>query len=436
MYDLYPGDSFSQCAAPETHRHLDCERDYRLSMPKSTHVVFAATILCIGLGLTACGSASRNTGASTTPSAATRSAQATRATGASPSEVVARVGTKPITWAMVVHGMALGSREAPLPDPPGYAACVKHLQASAAQAGTPAESEATLKRACRTRYTQLLRGSLGKAIHDQWLIGEAAELGIRVRPQEVRAEFEQSKKAAFRTEAEFERYRKNIGESVPELMFELKVGKLTEKIFKKLERQQRPVTDAEVIRYYESHRENFKVPKGRAVRIVRTATRGSASRVTQELKSGKSFSAVAKELSAIGQPIGAKNGEVEDLKPGVFEEKKLNDAIFSAKFDRLYGPLQLTAIHKTIAPETNTGFFIFEVTKTTPASQTPLAKIKTGLARELAKARRDHTVPPFILAYRHKWKARTDCKPGYVLIYYCRQYKSSKAQEDVDPYTL
>jgi hypothetical protein len=58
---------------------------------------------------------------------------------------------------------------------------------------------------------------------------------------------------------------------------------------------------------------------------------------------------------------------VKDLKPGVFEERKLNDAIFGATPHRRYGPLQLTASHETIGTRDEHGLLFFEVVRATPS---------------------------------------------------------------------
>jgi foldase protein PrsA len=409
--------------------------------------ILTATLVCAGLGVAACGSSggahTAKARAVTTTSAATQPAEVEPAVTASeiviprraiPSaQAVAQVGAKGITWGAVVHQMSIENHGAPLPDPPSFSACVGRLKAT--EAGFASPAEATLQQNCRKQYEQLLREALTLTIHHQWILGEAREEGLSASPREVSEEFQHGKRTLFHSSAEYEANRKKSGKSVADVMFELKLGKLTQAIFKNLKKQEHQISAAEVAAYYKAHRRRFLLPAGLAVRIVRATTRSSAAIILQQLKDGKSFASAAHELSAIGQPIGAENGEVADLKPGVFEEKRLNDAIFSAKPNRIYGPLELIATHRTIAPETNSGFFIFEVTKATPASHIPLSRVKAKLELELSEAQRARIFPPFILAYRHRYKARTDCRPGFIVIY-CRQSPVSKAQEDVDPYTL
>ena len=338
--------------------------------------------------------------------------------------------------AEVLQRMRLQGTGEPLPDAPGYAQCVARLRRLSAGSRTPPaeRTEAKLRQNCERVYQQRLQQALGTVIRDRWLAGEATELGITVTPAEVRREVQASKKP-FKSEAEFQEYIQRAGETLADVRAQAKVNRLTAAIFSRIEAKEHFPGEAAVAAYYVAHPRRFAIPAGRDVRIVRAATAASSASVGKELRGGESFAAVARQLSAIGQPIGARHGEVQDLKPGVFEEPKLNDAIFHARLHRLYGPLQLTAIHQTIAPETNTGFFFFEVLRTTPAGRLPFDRIKTELRAQLVREQKEKTLPRFILAYRRRWKSRTDCRPGYVVMG-CRQYKGSKAQEEVDPYTL
>jgi foldase protein PrsA len=413
------------------------------------------TVFCACLAIAACGSSSHRAkevtksgpspsstatqGAQTTASASLNdnAAQTLLPAGASAKRTVASVGGYAISAAEVRHWMAVKSPNTPVPDPPQYSACIANLKQTALKSASsaPAESEVQLKRTCEGRYEEQLAAALGTAIHNQWLIGEAREEGVGVGAGEVQQEFELSKKS-FKTSAEFEAYLKHVGQDVAEFKSEIKLGKLTDKIFQIAKRKAKTATGAEVSSFYAAHKQQFSVPAGRRVLILRTATEASALKAKQELQSGKSFSTVVKELSAIGQPITAKDGEVADLKPGLFQEKVLDDAIFTAKLNRLYGPIRLTAQHKTIATETNTGFFIFEAKGVVPGSRIPLAKVKASLAEQLTKQQKEQSLATFIKAFRRKWRARTDCRPGYVIVKNCRQFKLPKGSPPEDPYTL
>jgi foldase protein PrsA len=398
--------------------------------------------LCGCLGLAACGGSSsppkqtptiaHASGGASTQAAATSSSALTPPSNASPQTIVAHVGSEAIHLSEVQHLMALaaGTRE-PVPDPPSYGKCV---QAAKASEGAAPRSEEELHEGCAKRYQSLLQSAISRAIHTRWILGAGSELHLPVSSAEIQREFEQSKKSSFKTEAEFETYRQSSGQTVADFLSELRVSKLTDQIFALITRKEHPATSAEVAAYYASHAKQFSVPQGLDVRIFRTTSKAAAARAKQEIQKGKSFAEVAKQLSAIAQPIGAKEGEVKDLLPGLYEEKPLNDAIFTAKPRQIYGPLEIIAKHKTIAPETNSGFFVFEVLHSVPGKRTPLAKAKASIAEALTESQRQSTLAGYIAAFRKKWTARTDCAPGYV-VRNCKQYTGPDVG-GTDPYTL
>jgi foldase protein PrsA len=442
--------------APDSRRQRPSKRSPR------TQSLLLATTLALTLALSACGSSSppaKHASTAKSPTASTpttstgegsssHSASASvndnpatilLPTGASAGQTLASVAGEPISAAEVARIMAEHS-EGPVPDPPNYSACIANLkQAAAAEASsaTPAKEQSTaeLRQSCQSKYEAGLTAALSRATHNHWLIGEARELGVHVSSRAVQQEFQAGVKS-FKTAVEFNAYRKRSGQSVAGIKAELLLGKLSDAIFKVAKSKEHSTTPAEAGAYYRSHPQQFTVPEGRDVRILRTATEASALKAKQEIQSGKSFSSVASEFSSIAQPLDAKGGEIKDLTPHELEVKEIDDAIFAAAPKRLYGPLKVIAQHKTIAPETNSGFFLFEVQSTVPARKVPLSKVSAALSKQLSTQRKNQSLASFVAAFRRKWTARTDCRPGYVIVENCKQFKSPKGSKPEDPYTL
>jgi hypothetical protein len=350
---------------------------------------------------------------------------------------VASVGSFAISAKEVAHLMITKSAKFPVPTPPDYSACIAGLKAhpSAANPGLPT-SFSGLKEVCSVQYKEQLAASLGRAIHNRWVLGQAAEMGVSVSASEVRREVEEGEKQ-LGSRAALTKYLKENGQTLPEVEFEAKLNLLTTKMLEAVAERKKVSAAPDAARFYAQNKRQFTTSEGRETHILRTATEASAKRAKQELAAGKSFASVVQRLSGIGQPLKAQNGTVKDLKPGIYQEPALDDAIFSAKPNRLYGPIKITAPHKTIAPEAGSGFFIFEVKRIVPARTTPFAKVKDSISRQLAKQRRLQVSRSFSKSFKHKWKARTDCHPGYVLVPLCRQFKLTKALEAAeDPYTV
>ena len=406
-------------------------------------------LLAVALLLSACGSSSHapkhpsgsvSSAATTQASAEAEKAQALMESTSgltpppgqiAPTSVLAHVGSIPITFASVQHQMVLASPQAPLPDPPAYSSCIARLK------GTPAGStqpEAALKASCQQSYEHLLQIALSASLHSQWLLREAAAEGIAVSEREVREEFAASK-AQFRTAAEFASYRKSTGQTIADMMSEIKLGKLTDRIFANIRKKEHPISAGELSAYYRAHPQLFTIPEGRNVQILRTTTEASALRAKQEIQSGKSFQSIVKELSTVAQPITAKDGEVKDLIPHLFEEKRLNSAIFQAKLDRLYGPITIVEAHPTIGPEAGAGSYVFEVKAIIPARPVGLAQVKGQILQQLAKSEKEKTLSGAIAAIKAKWRSQTVCEPGFV-VKNCRQFRGSEKDGTADPFTL
>jgi hypothetical protein len=160
------------------------------------------TVVTAGLaifGLAACGSSK--------PSAASAG-----------KEVVARVGTTPITRAAISHWMTTlvggdyyelsGSHLIPaglVSDPPDYSGCESRLEAVAAHSpSTEAKPTGTqISTKCRQLYQAMRHQAAAYLVQAQWLINTYAALGITVTDQEVQQELARwSAENKFNTEAQ------------------------------------------------------------------------------------------------------------------------------------------------------------------------------------------------------------------------------------------
>lgn len=68
------------------------------------------------------------------------------------------------------------------------------------------------------------------------------------------------------------------------------------------------------------------------------------------------------------------------------------------------------------------------VRKIIPARIRPIATVEGEIATRLSRERRRLALLGFIRAYRSKWRAKTDCRAGYV-VQKCAQYHGVVATE-------
>jgi hypothetical protein len=383
-------------------------------------------LLPAALGLGACGGSHADTTTAAHNAPAPSKLEEEPAPSQDQGKVLARVGGVPITLGQVEHQMVITSAsEGPVPDPPGYGGCIARTKAAA---GGSKKTDSQLKSSCQQHYQKLQQAALASFIHNQWIIGEAREEGVKVPISAAEQEFELSRKTSFKTTAEFAAYLKKTKRNRADVVSELWVGKLADGIFAQIHKRYRPATETEVARYYEKHKQQFETLPGRDVHIIRTTTKVAALRANQELEAGTSFASVAKRLSAIAQPVRSKNGLTSNLLPHFYSEPPLNDAIFSAKPGVISGPVFVSK-PKVLAPEPGSGYYVFEVIRTTPGHRTPLSQVRSEIAPTLTKHNQEKTLAGSIAAIRARWKKRTDCTAGYV-VPTCRQSNQSSSTRD------
>lgn len=338
---------------------------------------------------------------------------------------VAQVGETPIAKATFEHWMAVAASSSAAsapgqtaktaaPVPPAYSACIAHLEATLPKPakGQPKPTTAQLRSQCEQQYKSLQQEVMGFLLSSAWVLGEAESQGVHVTDAEVKKQFEQIKNQQFPKAEEFKKFLATSGQTVSDLLLRVKLNLLSSKIQQKVSKEKGTVTEAQVKKYYEEHKSQFGTPEKRNVKIILTKTEAQANKAKQEIESGKSFSAVAKAVS-IDPTTKAKGGEITGVVKGQ-EEKALDEAIFSAPKGKLGGPVK-----------TPFGYYIYEVTSTTPGSQQSLAQAKASIKQQLGAQGQQQALSKFVKEFRKRWEGKTECRAGYV-VQDCKEYKKPK----------
>ena len=180
----------------------------------------------------------------------------------------------------------------------------------------------------------------------------------------------------------------------------VRLDQLSNKIREKVTKGKDAVTDAQIKAYYDKNKARFAQPERRDLRIVLTKTPAKAAQAKAAIAGGQSFAAVAKKFS-IDQASKAQGGKLPAVAKGQ-QEKALDDAIFKAAKNKLTGPVK-----------TQFGYYVFEVTKITPASQQTVDQAKETIKQLLASQNQQKSLDAFVKKFRAKWKSRTECKKDY-----------------------
>jgi foldase protein PrsA len=325
-----------------------------------------------------------------------------------PPNAVAKVGDSVITqaefdkWLRTAASSQAqgGHQDVAVPDPPEFADCVAAKAKQPLAEGQKKPGDAELKKQCKDEYETLRREVMQFLIQAEWVQQEADQQGVEVSDKEVRRSLEEQKKASFPNEKAYREFIKSSGMSEEDILFRVKLDQLQQKLTKKITESASKVSDEDIESYYDEKKKDFAQPERRDLRVVLTKNEAKANEAKSALEGGQSFAAVAKKYS-IDEASKAQGGKLPAVAQGQ-QEKALDEAVFAAKKGELKGPVK-----------TQFGWYVFEVTKITPASQQSLEESKETIRNLLRSERQQKTLNDWIKDFREDYRAETDCADDY-----------------------
>jgi foldase protein PrsA len=326
-----------------------------------------------------------------------------------PPNSVAKVGDaviKKADFEKWLHSAARGQAQggqAVVPDPPDYAKCVAGLRKQPQPSGKQKPSTADLKKQCKQQYDQLKGEVMQFLIQAQWIQQEAKARNVKVSDAQVKKAFEDQKQQAFpgkSGEKNYKQFLKSSGMSEADILYRVKLDQLQTKLTQKVTKDEGKVTDADIKEYYAKNRKRFAQPERRDLNVVLTKTKAKAQQAKGAIGGGQSFKTVAKRYS-IDDASKSQGGKLPDVAKGQ-QEKALDSAVFSAKKGKLEGPIK-----------TQFGYYVFEVTKVTPASQQSLPQAKGTIRNLLRSQHQQKALDSFIKDFREKYKGKTNCADDF-----------------------
>src|SRR4029079_18880094 len=146
----------------------------------------------------------------------------------------------------------------------------------------------------------------------------------------------------------------------------------------------------------------FAQPERRDLEVVLTRNKSKADAAKAALDGGQKWPAVAKKYS-IDEASKAQGAKLPGVAKGQ-QEKAFDDAIFGAKKGAIVGPVK-----------TQFGYYVFQVTKVTPASQQTLAQTKDTIKNLLKSQNQQKALNDFVKQFRKDYKDKTKCAKPYVI---------------------
>jgi foldase protein PrsA len=336
-----------------------------------------------------------------------------------PSGSVAKVGDEEISeeefdkWLKTaVSGQAQGSATV-VPDPPEFTKCVAAKKEAPVPKGQKQPTDPALKKQCEQEYDTLKREVMLFLIQAEWVEQEAEEQGVEVSDAAVKKSFEDQKKQAFPTDKAYNEFIKTSGMTEEDILFRVKLNELQQKLTQKVTEDATKVTDEDIQEYYDKNKRRFAQPERRDLRVVLTKTEAKANQAHAALEDGDNWKQVVNEYS-IDEASKAQGGLLPAVAKGQ-QDKALDDAVFQAKKGELEGPVK-----------TQFGWYVFEVTKITPASQQSLDQSKDTIRNLLRSERQQKALDQFVKEFREDYREQTECADDY------RIEECSNAPKDQD----
>jgi foldase protein PrsA len=339
-----------------------------------------------------------------------------------PSDSVASVAGNPITLQAFNHWMFVAAKDQAAQaaqqgesepiivptDPPKYAGCLKQIRA---QIPTLAKTgDKTLRTDCSQVFTQYTNEVLTFLIEGYWYQADAYKLGIKYTSADLTKDFNKDFKTEFKTKAAFTAYLTESGETKADVLFQIRVNQIYSKLLKRYEK---PATAAAIAAYYNANKSKFGTQATADIHLVRTNSQAKAKAALSALNSGQSWDTVAKQYAE--DASAKKNGGVLSGVTNGQEESAVNKVIFASPVNKVEGPIKGVF-----------GWYVLEVTKSTPAVVESLAKATPSVKQLLTQQEQTKAEAKVTAVGKKNWGKQTACREPYYQVTMCTNYKAPK----------
>lgn len=292
-------------------------------------------------------------------------------------------------------------------DPPSFTKCIAQARASSPQLKkVPAK---TLRADCKQLFTSLSSSTLNFLITGYWFQALAHRQGINVTAAQVQKALDKAKSAKFKTNAQYEAYLKQTGQTNADEEYQFRVKTVFQRL---LAKQSTTVTSADISAYYNSHKSQFGTPQRRNMRIVLAKSSAQAAAAKKALQHGQSWSTVAKRYST-DPTTKNKGGQLTGVTAGT-QDAALSKAAFAAPANKLQGPVK-----------GQFGYYVLEVTKIIPATTRSLAQSTALIKRTLTIQKQRAAQTAITNAAKKEFGSKTVCRSAYSMAL-CKGYTAPK----------
>ena len=251
-------------------------------------------------------------------------------------------------------------------------------------------------------------------ISAEWVIGEAQRQGIHVSDQQVATQFATIKKQQFPTAAAYNAFLASSGETLADLLLRVKLELLSTQLRNKATKGSSTVTSAQIANYYNAHKSTYGTPESRNVSIILVKTLPQAQ---CRARADQRRHAVRRR----GQEVVDRRRHEEDraarspTSSAGRRSRRSTRRSSRPRSNKLLGPVK-----------TPFGYYVFKVTKVTPAVQQPLSSVSATIKQQLLAQGQQTALTKFVTGFTKRWTALTVCRSTFVVMD-CKNYVAPKA---------
>ncbi len=270
------------------------------------------------------------------------------------------------------------------------------------------------------QYETIRDAALGDLFDAAWIEGEGEEQGVAVSDREVEQQFEQTKSQSFKTEDEYTRFLEQSGFTEEDILGRVKLQLLSQKIEEKIgedvpcqgDPQGPELTKClednfsdEAKESYDASKPQLEQPASRDIRFILNEDKSKAEEAKKQLDadpSDENWNKVAAEFStdaATKDNGGEQLAVAEGTLPPAADK-----AVLEAPVGQISGPVG-----------TNSGYYVFEVTKENEAGTQPFDQLKDQLLQQAQQTAQQEAFSAFIEDYRARWTDLTICADDFII---------------------
>jgi parvulin-like peptidyl-prolyl isomerase len=258
----------------------------------------------------------------------------------------------------------------------------------------------TFPKAGTPEYAQLQQQAVDYLIQQVEFEKEAKTLGITVTDQEVTRRLGELKDQFFGgDESKYQAEIEKQGYTDADIRAQIRSQLISEKIFNEVTKDA-TVTDADVQKYYDEHKDQFTTPESREVAHILVDSKKLADDIYQQLQDGADFGALAKKYST--DTASAKGG-------GQLTDER---GSFVPEFEKVAFALKTGEIGEPV--KSQYGWHVIKaLADTKPKTTTPFEQAKASIKEQLLQDKRNKLMDDWVKQLNQKFASQIAYAPGF-----------------------